>query len=282
MRVATFQACDEVANVGLGKFAFIGIYGADLLVPVLPFTLPQLFFVVRFRTAIDDPAKKLKIRIERPGHHPFEVDNTAQIATPPTPGAEAKFFQSQSIVRIAPLEIKEIGTIKVFVEDEHGDNYAGGLRVRVGIHPDMSTPQLALSASLVAAHYQRLSEYPQNIRHLAAAELIEAMSAFMKHSGVAPKLQFPDTDVRFLLDDKRAHVFFAKPLKTPAPKITIEHGGNFDEGEVETANQLGFVAKFEPSAPAVLMFNYSVSESPAKPGLKKTKRQPRQSKSTPN
>jgi hypothetical protein len=267
-RIATFQACDEVAAAGFGKFAFIGIYNADLIVPVLPFVLAQLFFVVRFRTSIDDRPKKLKIRIERPGHQPFEVDNTALLAEPMTLGPEAKFYQFQSVARIAPFEITEAGTIKVFVEDELGDNYAGGLRINVGVHPEAILPQLAATAGLIAGHFARLSQCSTDIRQQAAAQLIEAMSAFMAHSRMPPKLQFPHSDMRLLLDDKRAHIFFSEPLDYE-PKVEIEIGGNFDGAEIERVDRIGFIARFTPSAPADLVFNYSVTKPSKKKSPKK-------------
>jgi hypothetical protein len=58
----------------------------------------------------------------------------------------------------------------------------------------------------VVGHYQRIAQYFDSVRLQVAAQLIDALSAFMKHSGVTPQLQFPDADVRFLLDDKRAQV----------------------------------------------------------------------------
>jgi hypothetical protein len=268
-RLATFQACDEIASAGLGKFAFIGVYSADLLVPSIPFSMPQLFFVVRFRTPIDDRPKKFKVRIERPGHPNFEIDNTASLSTPITPAPDAKFFQAQAIVRIAPFEITQVGTIRVYVEDELGDNYAGGLRVTEGVHPELRIPQIAGTAGLVAGHFQRLNQLSTDIRQKEACQLLEAMSAFMTHSGLPPTLQFPDSDVRLLLDGKRAHVFFPKPLDY-VPAIEIETDGNFDAAEIEMTDEVGFIARFTPSAPPDLVFNYAVSKPPKKTSRKKT------------
>lgn len=252
----------------MGKYAFIGIYNSDMLVPIIPYTLPQLFFVVRFRTPIDNRPKKFKVRIERPGHPPFELDNTNLLSSPSSPPSkEARFWQVQSIVRIAPFEITEIGTVKVFVEDEHGDNYAGGLRLKVGVHPEASMPQVALTANLVSAQFRRLENSPKRDREKLALQLLAAMSSFIKHSGADLPLQFPDADVRILLDDKRVHVFFPELLEG-VPQVAIDSGGNFDEATVETVDQFGFIAKFAPSAPVDLVFNYTVelqlSEKPQK------------------
>ncbi|MCK1682157.1 hypothetical protein IVA87_22745 [Bradyrhizobium sp. 147] len=269
-RIATVQFCDEVAGAGLGKFAFVGIYQADLIVPVVPFTLPQLFFVTRFRTPVDDRPKKLRVRIERPGHPPFEVDNTALLEEPVvTPGADAKFYQVQMISRIAPFEITELGTVKVFVEDEVGDNYAGGLRLKAGIHPEFAIPQIAGTASLIAGHFSRLAKCSSEIQEQSARQLIEALSAFMLHLQVPPKLQFPDLDLRLLLDDRRAHIFFPEPLDY-TPSVEIEPTGNFDEVEIESVDRFGFIIKFAPTAPADLAFNYSLGKQTHKPGRRKS------------
>lgn len=130
------------------------------MVPVLPFTLAQLFFVVNFRTPINDRPKQVKVRIERPGREPFIVDNSAPLKTPSTPSPDANFYQYQTVARIAPFEIDKEGIVRVFVEDELGDNYAGGLRLKVGIHPELGVPQVALGANLIVGHYKRLANCP--------------------------------------------------------------------------------------------------------------------------
>ena len=268
-RIATFQACDEVALAGPGKFAFIGIYGSEVMVPVLPFTLAQLFFVVNFRTPINDRPKQVKVRIERPGREPFIVDNSAPLKTPSTPSPDANFYQYQTVARIAPFEIDKEGIVRVFVEDELGDNYAGGLRLKVGIHPELGVPQVALGANLIVGHYKRLANCPKSVRQEAAAQLIEDLSAYITHLGQPIGLQYPESDVRFVLDNKRIHVLFPQPLDTDRPIINLEPIGNFESCEIERADRIGFVVKFEPSAPADSLFNYTVVENPK--GISKNK-----------
>ncbi|MBR1165212.1 DUF6941 family protein [Bradyrhizobium elkanii] len=276
-RLATFQACDEIANAGMGKLAFIGLYSGEMMVPALPSTLPQLFFVIKFRTPIDDKPTKLAIRIERPGQEPFRIDNTpllSQVA--PQPSEDARFYQIQTVARIAPFEITEPGTIRVFVEDEIGDNYAGGMRIKVGVHPEAAQPLLVETANLVVGHYDRksLSNISRDLRRDLGAQLMAAFSETLKHNQVPIGLKYPDLDVRIFLDDKRVKVFLPTPIDPTSTEIVMAAGGNFDTADVESLDALGFVVRFEPSAPAEAAFAFDVNEKP-KADRKAAKRKPK-------
>lgn len=270
-RIATFLACDEVGPVGLGKFAYVGVYGGDLLVPKIPYTLPQLFFIVRFRTPIDDRSKKFRVRIERPGFEPFRPELPDVSSEPPTRNPDANFFQHQAILRIAPFEVREVGIVRVFVEDENGDNYAGGLRLKIGTHPDMAMPQVAHTASLIVAQYERVSS---NDQREIAPQLIEAMSSLMRHVGQPARLQFPNADIRILLDDKSVQVFFPEPLEF-SPTIKLLSQNEDYQIEVATIDRFGFIARFYPSAPEELNFEYVLSggdEGKAPPTKRRSKK----------
>jgi hypothetical protein len=260
-RIATFTACDEIAQAGLGKLAFLGIYGGDLVIPQLPFLLPQLFFVVRLRSPISDPPKRFVIRIERPGKEPFILDQSAAVQAlrkdaPP----DSTFLDAQAVVRLAPFDFEAEGVVKVFVEDEIGENYAGGLRIKVGVHPEFRTPQIAQSAQLAVGHYNRLSGATQSIRQETATQLVEALSDFVSYSGLPTILPFPEADVRLILDSKRIHVFLPIPRDTDAYKVEVESADRFELCEVDHKDRLGFILRFEPSLPADAVFNYTLSE----------------------
>src|SRR5262245_37632852 len=102
----------------------------------MPFSMQQLFFVVRFRCTIDDLPTRMAVRIERPGHEPFLLDQSAALPTQISPRPDARFFDAQAIVRLAPFNIEQEGTVRVFVEDEATEHYAGGVRLKIGTHPD--------------------------------------------------------------------------------------------------------------------------------------------------
>ena len=228
-RIATFFACDQVAQAGLGKLAFVGAYGGDIMVPKLPLTLEQLFFVVRFRTPIGDPPKKLVVRIERPGDEPYIVDQTAALAATANPAPpDATFLDVQALVRIAPFVIRDNGAVRVFVVDENEEHYAGGIRVTIGIHPEMRLPQIAQTVALAGGHYKRLNDEPKQIRYETASQLIEVISAFVNNSGFPAVLQFPKADVRLSMDEQRMHVFFPKSRETDSYEIAIEPGPEFE------------------------------------------------------
>jgi hypothetical protein len=257
-RIASVIACDDVAAAGLGKLAFIGIYGGEILVPQLPYTFEKLFFVVRFRTPVDDLPKRLVVRIERPGVEPFIMDQSAALdgRTPRRP--DATFFEAQAIIRLAPFHIDQEGTARVYVDDERGENYAGGIRVRVGTHPDLAAPHVAQAAMLVAGHYKRLSDAPPADKQETATQLIEALSASITNTGAATDLAFPEKDMRLLVGGNRIHVFFPKPLNDAPLTIELEPAPTFEDWEIERVDRIGFVVRFEPSPPADFNFNYQI------------------------
>jgi hypothetical protein len=270
-RVATYDACDNVMNVGLNKLAFVGLYGAEVIVPTMPFTLPQLFFVVRFRTPIDDLPKILRVRIERPNLEPFVQDNTENLAAQTlSQNPDVKFFQSQAIVRIAPFEITEPGTVRVYVEDEKGDNYAGGLRLKVGVLPELQPPQVAAAGTMVVAHYERLKSISPETLGRAAIQLLSAFAQYLTYIGIKPELQVPKADVRIQLDDRRVQVFFPKPMEL-VPEVTVEGGGNFESAEVISCDEIGCTILFHPSAPVDLVFQYS-EKMPKKPSRQRKRK----------
>lgn len=263
-RVATYQACDNVVAAGLNKLAFIGLYGSEVIVPTMPFTLPQLFFVVTFRTPIDDPPKILRVRIERPNLEPFVQDNTDNLThLTPSEKQEAKFFQSQTIVRIAPFEISEPGVVRIYVEDEKGNHYAGGLRLKIGVLPELQTPQIAAAGMLVASHYKRLSSISTETLGRAASQLLSAFTQYLTYIGAKPELQAPKADVRIQLDDRKVQVFFPEP-RPFIPEVNVESGGNFERAEVISCDEIGCTILFHPSAPVDLVFQYD-EKSPKKP-----------------
>ncbi|QQN62106.1 hypothetical protein JIR23_21135 [Bradyrhizobium diazoefficiens] len=267
-RLATFQVCDEVAAVALGKLAFVGLYQNDMIVPSLPTVLPQLFFVVRFRTPVDDRPAKFAIRIERPGQDTFCLDHTNLLPQAPPTSEDARFIQVQAIARIAPFEITEAGIVRVYVEDEVGDNYAGGLRIQVGVHPQAALPQLAATANLVVGHYNRFEDADPQLKERLAFQLMETFSAGLKVEHIPVHLQFPELDMRLPLDEKRVKVFFPRPMIEANINIVVLPGGNFDSAEVESFDSLGFVAKFEPSAPTDAVFAFEVIEKPKASAVK--------------
>ncbi len=258
-RIATFLVCDQVAQAGLGKLAYVGLYNGEILLPAIPFTLQQLYFVVSFRTAIGDPPTKFKIRIERPGFPDLEVDHSSRLVSLPSIGPDSRFFQAQAVVQIAPMEFINTETIRVFVEDEIGDNYAGGLRVKTGVHPELSAPQISHLTQLVAAHYERLADSENRVREVSAVKLLNATAAFLKSAGINLVLPNPEQGLNISLDDKRIQVFFPKPLST-VPKITISPSERYSSAIVESVDRIGFVAAFEPTAPSDSLFDYAINE----------------------
>ncbi|WP_316158738.1 MULTISPECIES: DUF6941 family protein [unclassified Bradyrhizobium] len=254
-RLATFFCCDDLAAVAPGKSGYLGVYSNEMIVPALPTTLNQLFFVVRFRTPIHDQPKKMQVRIEWPGHEPFFQ---VQPVAPINPTKEGVFFQAQAVVRISPFEISKEGVIRVFVEDELTDNYAGGLRVRVGIPPELRLQQLAGGVMLAIGHYARLGSETEQVRERTAVRLIETLSDYLIRAQGSIVLPYPSADIRLVVDHQRLQVFFARPYNTDDLSLDIEPLPNGERVVIEELDRLGFRVKFDPQMPADPEFNYSV------------------------
>jgi hypothetical protein len=268
-RIATVLACDDVAAAGLGKLAFIGVYGNEILVPQLPYTFEKLFFVVRFRTPADDRPQRLIVRIERPGAEPFTMDQSAALGSYAPRIPDAKFFEAQALIRLAPFHVDQEGPIRIYVDDEHRENYAGGIRLRVGTHPDLAGPQVSQAAVLVVGHYKRLSLAD---KQETAGQLVDALSASITNTGMPTDLTFPEKDMRLLVGGNRIHVFFPKPLNDDPLSIELESAPTFEDWEIERVDRVGFVVRFEPAPPADSNFNYQIiyGEKGTSAGLQKS------------
>jgi hypothetical protein len=255
-RLASFLACDQVASAGLNKLAYIGLYAGEMIVQSFPLVLPQLFFVVTFRTPIEDKPSQFRVRIERPGHEPFLVDGTdslsaISVATAP----DVTFYQLQNVIPIVPFEMPEAGVVRIFVEHEKGDTYAGGLRIKTGVIPEMHSPQIVWAATMAAAHHQRLLSAESSVQERGAFQLMNALVGFLRNLGIPPTLPAPKEDLRIPIDDKSVRVFYPHPIN-PTPRVHVEPGPNFDSVTVSDGDDLGFTAHFVPKAPVDQAFSY--------------------------
>jgi hypothetical protein len=67
MRTATVITADEATLTVSGKLNIIGIYTADINIPIDPYIVGQLVFVFVVETDPDNRFEKLELRIDLPG-----------------------------------------------------------------------------------------------------------------------------------------------------------------------------------------------------------------------
>ncbi len=146
----------------------------------------------------------------------------------------------------------------MYVEDEHGDNYAGGIRLRVGVHPETRMPQIVGTATLAIGHLSCLANDPIEVRRETALQLLEDIASFIAYSGIPTTLPYPDQDLRLLLDGRRVHVFFPRPRENDSYSVEMEPAETFEGCEILKIDRLGFLANFEPAVPSDAAFNYKL------------------------
>jgi hypothetical protein len=98
----TTVVCDDVRKEEGNKLSYMGIYGANIVVPTFPFTLPKLCFVMSLLGSGDhELPKSLVFRLFK------DDDILAELSIPPDALTTAKtqFSQARDSTRVA------IGTI---------------------------------------------------------------------------------------------------------------------------------------------------------------------------
>jgi hypothetical protein len=143
-RFAVLTVCDDVRTENNGKAIYSGIYNTEIFVEKIPSILPQIYFVVTAVAPKNSIFTRFRVRVERPGLESYfgkDVELPPQLnMAPEAQDPEIQFFRITSVVKIAPFEILEPGRIKVWVENDGPDIYAGSILIR---------PQAALESQAV-------------------------------------------------------------------------------------------------------------------------------------
>jgi hypothetical protein len=66
-RMATFFICDDVLVSMTGKLTILGMYGNELIIPSEQFTLNQLVIMFQMEARINNPFKKIALKVSLPG-----------------------------------------------------------------------------------------------------------------------------------------------------------------------------------------------------------------------
>jgi len=124
--------CDDIREEVGNKLSFMGVYSADMTVPVVPIILNKLCIVVRAITENSDPFESLKVSVFQ-GDDRIELITTGQIALP-----DANLDSNKSPLQViqltfmlSPFQIDKETTIRVQAITEREELNSVGLIVHV-------------------------------------------------------------------------------------------------------------------------------------------------------
>lgn len=115
--------CDDIRQEVGNKSSLIGVYMSDMVLnhPTLPIALAKLGILIQYMQPIDD-VKDYRIEIHLPGGDPEKPIAHADVAASevkPTGktalGSDATKIAARMHLVMAPVEIKEAGTLKVMI-----------------------------------------------------------------------------------------------------------------------------------------------------------------------
>jgi hypothetical protein len=124
--------CDDIREEVGNKLSYMGVYSADLTVPVLPIVLNKLCIVVRAITNNSDPFESLNVSVLQ-GEDSAELINTGPIALPVVnPDSKESSLQVvQLTFMLTPYQIDKETTIKVKATTEREELSGANLRIHV-------------------------------------------------------------------------------------------------------------------------------------------------------
>lgn len=131
--------CDDVRLEVGNKQSLMGIYASDLLTNELPVVLPKLCIVVNLITSIENPFKKLTVKILRDDEVLIEAPITDEQLNEPQSNIIENGDKDNPHRRIgmnftlilSPFVIDKECTLRVRAETESGELKGAGLRIKL-------------------------------------------------------------------------------------------------------------------------------------------------------
>lgn len=123
--------CDDIRQELGGKFTFVGVYGANLLVPRFPTVLPKLCVVVNMATPSDQPFEALKFRVLKGDDTIAEGDfgNIAKAADELSNASHERVMRVVTHAIFSPFKVDASGLVRVQILTEDGEIEAGSLQI---------------------------------------------------------------------------------------------------------------------------------------------------------
>jgi hypothetical protein len=100
--------CDDIRQEVGNKLSFMGIYGSDINIPMVPFTFPQLCAAISYKDVKKGDSFEIKLK-----------DPTGKLVGQPIKGSippEAKGnIKFMIFAKFAPLKVEKEGSLKIII-----------------------------------------------------------------------------------------------------------------------------------------------------------------------
>jgi hypothetical protein len=127
--------CDDFRREDNGKLIYIGVYGADMIIPgPLPVLLPTFCAITSYREAPGESAESVTLKMFVPGVEEaaivaeVPVEQMRNVPLPPAMEKSSPSFNAIIPIKISPLIIHQEGLIRVRA-------YRGDDEIRLGSLP---------------------------------------------------------------------------------------------------------------------------------------------------
>lgn len=135
--------CDDIREEVGNKLSYMGVYSAELTVPVAPVILSKLCIAVKVITDINDPFQEIEVRLLK-GEDQTELLTTGPIPAPTDTSSfdnGATRIVVQMHFMLAPFPIDEETILRVKATTERGELSGMGLRIRIATPSAPATVQ---------------------------------------------------------------------------------------------------------------------------------------------
>lgn len=240
---ATVLFCDELRQEASGKFILVGVYGPDIMVPDLPFTLASLSLLINVKWTHERELILKSVRTEIPGH-----DDFIQALPTPTPSAtaisdvdEAPLQHATLKVAISPCRLNTKGRLRVYVNTSQGEVYAGSILVRTAAEfaEEVNARNVDIGSLLtvVSAAYNLGANAPAKMAQEIAEGQARIIASLLKDKTTVQP-QDPEQPIWMSIDRRRFWVLYTQPWHRQEIMTTSSMTGPLDTRVVEQ-NALG-------------------------------------------
>ncbi|BBI99197.1 hypothetical protein FGKAn22_08900 [Ferrigenium kumadai] len=138
--------CDDIRLEVGNKQSLMGLYASDLFVHEFPATLPKLCIVVILVTPIDNPLRKLTVKVTKDGESLIEAPMTEEQLNQPQSeiiengdkGNPDRRIAMNLTFMLTPFSVEKECVLRVLAETESGELRGNALRIKIGEAPQIS------------------------------------------------------------------------------------------------------------------------------------------------
>lgn len=127
VRLIDWIICDDVRLEVSGKTSIIGMYGSDVVVPLIPMVMPQLCLITKWDISAGT-FKEIVFRLEQPDANQL---GTITAKAPHNIKGDRLMMHLSFI----PFQIQAVGTYKIFLKiDDEPEKKIGEFEVKLAPH----------------------------------------------------------------------------------------------------------------------------------------------------